>query len=164
MNRPYTVDIFRQRVAKVRNQIPDAAIGVDTLIGFPGETDVAFRNTYDLIDELPVTYLHVFPFSARPGTPAASYPDKIAPDVIKERCEKIRCLGQNKRLQFYRNFIGKEVEILVESTRHAATGLRKGLSSNYIPVLIDADDDQTNKLVTVKLTEQMDDALIGTIA
>jgi threonylcarbamoyladenosine tRNA methylthiotransferase MtaB len=164
MKRPYTVDIFRQRVAKVRNQIPDAAIGVDTLIGFPGETDAAFRNTYDLIDELPITYLHVFPFSARPGTPAASYPDKIAPDVIKERCEKIRCLGQNKRLQFYRNFIGKEVEILVESTRHAATGLRKGLSSNYIPVLIDADDDQTNKLVTVKLTEQMDDALIGTIA
>ena len=164
MKRPYTVEIFRQRVAKVRNQIPDAAIGIDTLIGFPGETDAAFRNTYDLIDELPITYLHVFPFSARPGTPAASYPDKIAPDVIKERCEKIRCLGQNKRLQFYQNFIGKEVEILVESTRHAATGLRKGLSSNYIPVLIDADDDQINKLVTVKLTEQMDDALIGTIA
>ncbi len=163
MKRPYTVDIFRQRIAKIRDQISDAAIGVDTLIGFPGETDAAFSNTYELIRELPITYLHVFPFSARPGTPAARYPDKIPPDVIKERCEKMRCLGQIKRLQFYRSFIGKEVEILVESTRHAATGLLKGLSSNYLPVLIDADDEHINKLVNVKLTDQMDDSLMGTI-
>ncbi len=163
MKRPYTVDIFRQRIAKIRDQISDAAIGVDTLIGFPGETDAAFSNTYELIRELPITYLHVFPFSARPGTPAARYPDKIPTDIIKERCEKMRCLGQIKRLQFYRSFIGKEVEILVESTRHAATGFLKGLSSNYLPVLIDADDDQINKLVTVKLTHQTDDSLMGTI-
>jgi threonylcarbamoyladenosine tRNA methylthiotransferase MtaB len=163
MKRPYTADMFRQRIEKIRDQIPDAAIGVDTLIGFPGESNAAFKNTYDLINELPITYLHVFPFSARPGTPAARYPDKIPPDVIKERCQKMRCLGQLKRLQFYRSFIGKTVEILVESTRHLATGLLKGLSSNYIPVLIDADDDQINKLVTVKLTDKMDDALMGTI-
>jgi threonylcarbamoyladenosine tRNA methylthiotransferase MtaB len=163
MKRPYTVDIFRQRIAKIRDQMSDAAIGVDTLIGFPGETDAAFSNTYELIRELPLTYLHVFPFSARPGTPAARYPDKIPPDVIKERCEKMRCLGQIKRLQFYRSFIGKEVEILVESTRHAATGFLKGLSSNYLPVLIDADNDHINKLVTVKLTHQMDDSLMGTV-
>ena len=163
MKRPYTVDIFRQRVAKVRDQIPDAAIGVDTLIGFPGETDAAFSNTYDLINELPITYLHVFPFSARPGTPAARYPDQVAPGVIKKRCEKMRRLGQAKRLLFHRNFIGKAVEILVESTRHPATGLLKGISSNYIPVLINADDHQINTLVTVKLTDQIDNTLMGTI-
>jgi threonylcarbamoyladenosine tRNA methylthiotransferase MtaB len=163
MKRPYTADIFRQRIVKIRNQIPDAAIGVDTLIGFPGETDAAFKNTYELIRELPVTYLHVFPFSARPKTPAARYPDKVAPAVIKERCEKMRRLGQTKRIHFYRKFIGKAVEILVESTRHAATGLLKGLSSNYIPVLIDADDDRINTLVTVKLTDQIDNALMATI-
>ena len=163
MKRPYTVEIFRQRVAKVRDQIPDAAIGVDILIGFPGETDAAFSNTYDLINELPITYLHVFPFSARPGTPAARYPDQVAPGVIKKRCEKMRRLGQAKRLHFYRNFIGKAFEILVESTRHPATGLLKGVSSNYMPVLIDADDDQINKLVTVKVTDQIDNALTGTI-
>jgi threonylcarbamoyladenosine tRNA methylthiotransferase MtaB len=163
MKRPHTVDIFRQRVIKVRDQIPDAAIGVDTLIGFPGETDAAFSNTYDLINELPITYLHVFPFSARPGTPAARYPDKVASDVIKKRCKKMRRLGQAKRLHFHRNFIGNEVEILVESTRHAATGLLKGVSSNYLPVLIDADDDQINKFVTVKLTDQIDNALTGCI-
>jgi threonylcarbamoyladenosine tRNA methylthiotransferase MtaB len=163
MKRPYTADIFRQRIIKIRDQIPDAAIGVDTLIGFPGETDAAFESTYELIRELPVTYLHVFPFSARPGTPAARYPDKVAPAVIKERCEKMRRLGLIKRIHFYRQFIGKEAEILVESTRHAATGLLKGLSSNYIPVVIDADDNRINKLVTVKLTDQIDNVLTATI-
>jgi threonylcarbamoyladenosine tRNA methylthiotransferase MtaB len=163
MKRPYTVDIFRQRITEIRNRMPDAAIGVDTLIGFPGETDAAFQDSYDLIHDLPVTYLHVFPFSARPGTPAARYQDRIAPDVIKARCEKMRRLGRSKQLEFYRNFIGKEIEVLVESSRHAATGLLKGLSSNYIPVLIEAGDDQMNKLVTVKLTDPIGNALRGTI-
>ena len=75
----------------------------------------------------------------------------------------MRRLGQIKRLHFYRNFIGKKLEMLVESTRHEATGLLKGVSSNYIPVLMDADDDQINKLVTVRLTDQIDSALMGTI-
>ena len=75
----------------------------------------------------------------------------------------MRGLGQAKRLHFYQQFIGEELEILVESTRHPATGLLKGVSSNYIPVLIDADDDQINKLVTVGLTDQIDNALMGTI-
>jgi threonylcarbamoyladenosine tRNA methylthiotransferase MtaB len=75
----------------------------------------------------------------------------------------MRGLGQAKRLHFHRNFIGKEVEILVETTRHAATGLLKGLSSNYIPVLVKAGDDQMNKLVSAKLTDQIDNALMGTI-
>jgi threonylcarbamoyladenosine tRNA methylthiotransferase MtaB len=163
MKRPYTADKFRQRVTEIRNHIPDAAIGIDTLIGFPGETDAAFKNTYELIRELPVTYLHVFPFSARPGTPATRYPDRVAPDVIKARCEQMRCLGQAKRSDFFQNYIGKQLEILVESTRHPRTGRLRGISSNYIPVLIDADDDQINKLVTVQLTDSIDSALMGTI-
>jgi threonylcarbamoyladenosine tRNA methylthiotransferase MtaB len=163
MKRPYTADMFRQRITKICNQIPDAAIGVDILIGFPGETDAAFITTYELIRELPVTYLHVFPFSARPGTPAARYPDKVAPAVLKQRCEKMRRLGRIKRTHFYQKFIGKEVEILVESSRHTATGLLKGLSSNYIPVLIDADDDRINTLLTVKLADKIDNALVATI-
>jgi threonylcarbamoyladenosine tRNA methylthiotransferase MtaB len=163
MKRPYTAEKFRQRVTEIRNQIPDAAIGVDALIGFPGETDEAFRNTYELIQDLPVTYLHVFPFSARPGTPAAHYPNPVAPDVIKTRCEQMRRLGQAKRSEFFQNFIGKTLEILVESTRDAATGRLKGISSNYIPVLTDAAEDQVHKLVTVQLTDPIDDAFMGTI-
>jgi len=164
MKRPYTADNFSRQVAKIRKQIPDAAIGADTLIGFPGETDAAFNHTYELIRELPVTYLHVFPFSARPGTPAAGYPDRVAPDTIKDRCDRMRSLGNAKRKDFYRHFIGEELEIVVESTRHPATGLIKGVSSNYIPVLIDADDECINKLLSVRITDQIDNALVGTIA
>jgi len=94
--------------------LPDSAIGVDTLIGFPGESDEAFENTYSLIEQLPVSYLHVFPFSARKGTPAYSYPDKVNSNVIKERCHKMRTLGKLKRSVFYNTFKGKTLEILIE--------------------------------------------------
>ena len=76
--------------------MPDAAIGVDTLIGFPGESESAFENTYELVRKLPISYLHVFPFSARPGTRAAKLPGKINPGIIKKRCERMRTLGNEK--------------------------------------------------------------------
>ena len=97
MKRPYTGSFFRDLVTKINRLIPDAAIGADLLIGFPGETVAAFENTYSLIDELPVTYLHVFPFSPRKGTPAAEYPGRIDPGVVKDRCRRIRSLGNTKK-------------------------------------------------------------------
>lgn len=163
MRRPYRAVDFSNLVAKIRRRIPDAAIGVDALIGFPGETDAAFRNTYELIRELSITYLHVFPFSARPGTPAAGYPGRVAPNTIKKRCAQLRELGKAKRLEFYRRFIGKRLEVLVESTRHTSSGLLKGLSSNYLPVLIDADDNHKNQLRSVRVEKLIDNALIGTL-
>lgn len=164
MKRPYTSDDFRQRVHEIHNRIPDAAIGIDVLVGFPGETDAAFSHTYEFIRALPVTYLHVFPFSARPGTPAANYAGKIPPDIIKKRCAQMRRLGNSKRLNFNQHFIGQQLDVLVESTRHADSGFLKGLSSNYITVLIDADASQINKHLSVSITEQVDDALVGIIA
>ncbi|MGD9044968.1 MAG: tRNA (N(6)-L-threonylcarbamoyladenosine(37)-C(2))-methylthiotransferase MtaB [Desulfobacterales bacterium] len=161
MGRPYSAKDFRQRVTKIHDLLPDAAIGVDTLIGFPGETDTAFENTYALIKTLPVAYLHVFPFSPRPGTPAAGYPDKVSPQVVKYRCERMRALGNVKRNDFYNQFIGRQLEILVETTRHKPTGLLKGFSSNYIPILIDAPDDQKNKLVIVKAQKRIGTNLLG---
>ena len=88
MGRPYTRKDFYELISSVHSRMPNAAIGVDTLIGFPGESEAAFENTYELIADLPVSYLHVFPFSSRPGTAADKLPDKVAPPVIKERCGK----------------------------------------------------------------------------
>lgn len=161
MGRPYRAVEFSHLVTKIHRRIPDAAIGVDTLIGFPGETHQAFVRTYELIRDLPIAYLHVFPFSARPGTPAARYPDKVAPDTIKKRCAQLRELGKTKRLNFYKEFIGKRLEVLVESTRHTPSGLLKGLSSNYIPVLIDAGDDHKNQLRSVRVEKRVGNALVG---
>jgi threonylcarbamoyladenosine tRNA methylthiotransferase MtaB len=163
MGRPYRAVDFRNLVTNIHRRIPDAAIGVDALIGFPAETDQAFTHTYELIRDLPITYLHVFPFSARPKTPAARYPDRVAPDMIKKRCAQLRELGKTKRLNFYKQFIGKRLVVLVESARHTSSGLLKGLSSNYIPVLIDADDDHKNQLRSVRVDKLVGHALMGTV-
>jgi len=163
MRRPYRVVDFSNLVIKIRCRFPNAAIGVDTLVGFPGETDQAFSHTCELIRDLPISYLHVFPFSARPKTPASRYPDPVAPHVIKSRCAQLRELGKTKRLEFYKQFIGKHIEVLVESTRHAPSGFLKGLSSNYIPVLIDAADDHKNQIRTVRVEQLVGDTLMGTL-
>ena len=131
--------------------MPDAAIGVDILIGFPGETEKAFENTYSIIEKLPVTYLHVFPFSSRPGTPAARYPQKVQQKMIKARCEKIRRLGHIKKQVFYKKFLGKTVEILIEGKKDKATGLLKGTTSNYIPVHVVGNDELFNTMVQVNI-------------
>jgi threonylcarbamoyladenosine tRNA methylthiotransferase MtaB len=140
MRRPYSADDFRQLVLRIVDRLPDAAIGVDTLIGFPGETDAAFERTADLIESLPVAYLHVFPFSARQGTPAFSYPDPVPAAVIKRRCERMRRIGSQKRRRFYRRTVGREAMVLVEARRGGRDRLLLGLTDNYVPVRFDGPD------------------------
>jgi threonylcarbamoyladenosine tRNA methylthiotransferase MtaB len=151
MSRPYSPRFFGDLINKIYQIMPDAAIGVDALIGFPGESDLAFENTYNLIEKLPISYLHVFPFSARPGTKAAELPDKVDVGIMKERCERLRILGNDKRKKFFKGFIGQVLPILVETKREASTNFLKGMSSNYVPVLIDAGDNLKNKIVDVRI-------------
>ena len=163
MHRPYTRSLFRNQILKINELLPDAAIGVDTLIGFPGETQKAFENTLSLIDELPVTYLHVFPFSARKGTPASRYPKPVDSKTIKVRCKKMRALGHRKKMDFYKKFTGKPVEILIEDKRDRSTGLLKGITSNYIPVHVNGDDHLKNTLVPVKIDKIKNGKVLGTL-
>jgi threonylcarbamoyladenosine tRNA methylthiotransferase MtaB len=151
MRRPYTHNYFHDLVLKINNCIPVAAVGVDVLVGFPGETVEAFENTYNLIRVLPVAYLHVFPFSARPGTPASKFADKIPSEEIKTRCERMRNLGAEKCLKFYQGFVGQTMDVLIEETRDTKTGFLKGITSNYIPVLVDASDEHQNTIVPVRI-------------
>jgi len=151
MHRPYSRDDFRILVHKIVDRLPDAAIGVDTLIGFPGETDAAFDQTYDLIASLPVAYLHVFPFSARKGTPAYSYENQVPVQTIKDRCQRMRRLGAQKRRSFYERNVGRTVVVLVEETRAKKDGRLKGLTDNYIPVLLDGPDALANTFQPVEI-------------
>jgi threonylcarbamoyladenosine tRNA methylthiotransferase MtaB len=151
MGRPYSPRFFSDLLNKIHRLMPDAAIGADVLIGFPGESESAFENTYKLVEKLPISYLHVFPFSARPGTKAANLPNKVDGGIIKDRCERMRILGNEKRMKFYREFIGQVLPILIETKREASTNFLKGISSNYLPVLIDAGDKLKNKIVDVKI-------------
>lgn len=151
MNRPYNRLLFERLIQTIHASIPEVSIGVDVIIGFPGETKHAFETTYSLIHDLPVSYLHVFPFSPRQGTPASKRTDKVSTTVITKRAKSMRELGNVKKTEFYHRFIGRTVEILIESSRDKKTGNLKGLTSNYIPVLLDGPDLLKNKLVHVKI-------------
>jgi len=151
MRRPYTAELFRDLVLKIKDVLPDAAIGVDVMAGFPGETEQAFENTCGLIEDLPVSYLHVFPFPPRKGTPAATYSGQVNHDTTRKRCRRIRDIGKAKREVFYKKAKGKILDILIETKRDSATGLLKGFSSNYIPVLVSGEDHFMNQIVNVKI-------------
>ena len=164
MGRPYSREDFSELVKSIHRAMPDAAIGVDTLIGFPGESEAAFDKTYGLMADLPVSYLHVFPFSSRPGTVADTLPGKVASPVIKKRCERMRQLGHQKRLKFYRRFTAQSLPVLIETKRDGSTGLLKGISSNYLPVLIDGDDDLQNNIVKAKIEKLEGNRLFGILS
>lgn len=162
MGRPYSKRDFGDLIHKIHRSMPDAAIGVDILIGFPGESESAFENTYELVKTLPVSYLHVFPFSARPGTMAAKLPGKIEPGLIKKRCERMRMLGSEKRMAFTEKFIGREIPVLIETARDHASGFLKGVSSNYLSVLLDAGDELKNEILNIKVEKFLGQQLFGT--
>jgi threonylcarbamoyladenosine tRNA methylthiotransferase MtaB len=133
MHRPYSPQYFKDLVLEIHRNLPEAAIGVDTLIGFPGESPEAFARTHELIAELPVAYLHVFPFSPRKGTPAYHYADRIRSDVVRERCQTMQEIGLYKKTIFYNNFINSKLEIVVEKGSVPDT-IVGGTSANYIQV------------------------------
>lgn len=164
MNRPYTREMFHDLISRIHDRIPDAAIGVDVLVGFPGESDAAFDQTISLIEALPITYLHVFPYSPRKGTPAYDFLNQIPPSIVKARCSALRSLGRAKKKRFFRSHIGKEVEILIEGVRDDVTGHLKGMTSNYIPVMVEGKDHLKNTLVKARIIRFQDEtAMFGII-
>ena len=152
MHRPYSAKDFSETVFHIRKCIPDAAIGADVLVGFPGEDDTAFKNTYDLIASLPITYLHVFPFSPRPPAPAASYPEKIRPEIVKKRCEELKKLGTAKKTEFYKAMVGKTVNVLIEGRHDKFQGFLSGKTKNYVPVRLMGGYNLINKQVLCRIT------------
>lgn len=151
MGRPYRQEAFARTVTDIQRRIPDAAIGLDVMAGFPGETEEAFQNTYRLIEDLPVTYLHVFPFSPRKGTPAAAFKQKVPQRVAKERCRRLRALGEKKKAAFYRNMAGRTLTVLIETSANGKTECPAGLSDNYIAVTLPGARVRENTLVRVRV-------------
>ena len=131
MHRPYGAAYYRELVLYLHERFPDAAIGADVLVGFPGETESRFQNTRTLLNDLPIAYLHVFPFSPRPGTPAFQLSNRIDGPVLKARCRALREVSARKRVAFARRFLGRTMEVLVES-RAPRSSLWQGTTPNYI--------------------------------
>jgi len=152
MKRPYDPDFFTNLVWRIHERIDDAAIGVDVLAGFPGEDENAFANTYNLLASLPITYLHVFPFSPRPQTPAGRYANPVDPKVIKKRCALLRQLSQDKKMAFYQKQIGRVTDVILEGKPDTVSGRFKGISENYLQVFTQAPKNYRNKWIKCRLT------------
>lgn len=137
MHRPYTSRQYGDLIRELRLIFPDAALGADVLVGFPGETEREFMNTLRLVEELPLTYLHVFPFSPRPGTPAANMPGIVPGDELKKRARLLQDVSARKRRLFGERFLGRIAEVLVESAI-PTEGWMRGTTENYLQVLFPA--------------------------
>ena len=124
MRRRYRAETFRNRIETVRSSMPDAFIGVDVIVGFPGETDEDFRQTYDLLESLAPAYLHVFPFSERPGTPAADMPGRVRDDVKTLRAERLGALCSTLHRRFCEAYEGRSAEVLFEGRGREAASTR----------------------------------------
>lgn len=150
MNRRYDTATFKAIIDKCKSRLPDAAIGIDILAGFPGETDQHFEEALSFLRTLDFTYLHVFPYSIRPGTPAATFENQVEKNIKEQRVAKLRELSDYKRDAFYKAQLGKTVTVLVEGQRDD-DGLLKGFSDNYVATRFPGDDSLKNRRVKVKL-------------
>ena len=169
MNRNYDHFLLLDLIQELHQSIPKLAIGADVIVGFPGETEEKFEHTYELIKSLPFSYLHIFPFSKRKGTPASQFPWRVDEAVIKKRAEKMRELGKKKRQAFYHQFLHQELRVLVEDRREKETGRWKGFSRNYIPVSLslesvsEGNPNWINQEYPVVVTELTEKGVVGSV-
>jgi len=162
MKRNYNTRQFRNRIEKIIDAVPEIAIGMDVIVGFPGEGEKEFNNTRDFVEGIPLAYLHVFPYSRRPGTEASQFPDQVDESIKKERGKILRDMGKKKRMEFNKRFIGKKLSVLVENTKDGETGFMKGFSDNYIPVLIPAGNvSMSNHIVKVRAESLTGGKILG---
>lgn len=150
MRRRYTTEKFARRIAAVRELMPDAFIGIDVIAGFPGETEADFRTTYDFLEELSPAFLHVFPFSERPGTPAVDFPDKVCSTLTTGRVARLEELCSRLHRDFCARAVGMQDDVLFESTMRG--GMMYGYTGTYRRVKVPFDRSRINTICAVTLT------------
>lgn len=155
MRRRYNTTKFAERIGAVRRAMPDAFLGIDVIVGFPGETDDVFARTYDFLERIEPAFLHVFPYSVRPGTPAADLPGRVPAPVIERRRPRSRVV-RSPAPAFCRSHDGRTASVLWESTRR--DGRMFGYSENYIKVRAPFDRSRVNTISPVVLRASDDGA------
>jgi threonylcarbamoyladenosine tRNA methylthiotransferase MtaB len=163
MRRKYRPWHYRQKIEKIRDAMPAAAIGADVMVGFPGETDTEFEETRRMVEDLPFTYLHVFTFSARPGTPAATMPGQVPVHIARERNRILRDLASEKKLAFMRSFVGQNVDAItlnVTSKKRNGTWT-EALTDNYLKLEL-AGRYEPNRWLSASVDSVQDSHLLAT--
>ena len=151
MRRRYTAERYRERIAKIRELMPDAFLGVDVIVGFPGEGEQEFMETYRLLEEVGASFLHIFPFSERPGTPAVEMPNKVQSRISTERVSRLEELSDRLHKAFAEKYLGSVREVLFESTDR--NGLMYGYTDNYLRVSAPYDTALINNICAVRLLD-----------
>ncbi len=159
MNRPYNKKIYKEKIRKIRKLIPNIAITTDVIVGFPGETEKDFKETYDFTKEINFSRLHIFPFSVHEKTPAAKMKDQIDRGVSLKRAEKLRNLGKKLENDFEKKFRSEEVEVLVEQVKN---GKCYGKAGEYIEVEFRNKNCRVGELIKLKAGEQKGKKSIAT--
>jgi threonylcarbamoyladenosine tRNA methylthiotransferase MtaB len=162
MGRPYDAAEYLDVAASLIGRFPDAALGADVIVGFPGETDGEFEETCSFIEHAPLTYLHVFSYSDRPGTRAALMEPKVRPETIHERSLRLRELGERKKALFRGKLVGTDQRALVLKER-TPEGLFVGLTGNYQEVLVGSDETLANRFVWVRMGRPLPDGRWETV-
>ena len=153
MRRRYKRDLYKNRVEKIKSVLPDACIGVDVIVGFPGETNNDFLNTYNFLNELEISYLHVFTYSERPGTDAVEMGEVVSKEKRSERSRMLHILSDKKRRFFHDQFVNQRRPVLFENMKN---GKLLGHTDNYIQIQTDGTPDLINTIHPVKLSENYD--------
>ena len=164
MRRPYRTADYARLVETLRRELPEIGLGADVIVGFPGETDEEFEATYRFIASSPLNYLHVFSYSPRPGTAAASLPEQVPPPVTKERGARLRALGRELSLRFRRSFLGRDLPVLA-LREIRPDGRLRALSDNFIDLGLDLEGRPAgsffNRLLSARITDVTPDDTLG---
>jgi threonylcarbamoyladenosine tRNA methylthiotransferase MtaB len=159
MRRKYDSTFYKHKIHKIKSIIPHCSIGVDVIVGYPGEGEEEFLETYQLLNDLDVSYLHVFPYSERTNTTAAKLKEKVHQFKRNERTEMLRILSEKKKQHFYRQHIGAKVNVLFENEEKG--GKMHGFSENYIKVEVDYDPLLINEITEVYLSDINNDGMMN---
>ena len=158
MKRRYSKELYLRRVDQIKQVMPNACIGVDVIVGFPGETEELFLETYNFLNELDISYLHVFTYSERPNTPAFKMDNVVPKNIRNKRSKMLRGLSVKKRRAFYESQLNNELTVLFENENKS--GYIKGFTENYIRVKTPWNPDLINTIHPIKLTEIDEDGLV----
>ena len=158
MKRRYSSGLYKERVARIKEKMPDACIGVDVIVGFPGETEELFQETYSLLNELDISYLHVFTYSERVNTEAAVMENVVDKGIRNQRSKMLRILSAKKKRAFYEKNIGSTRTALFEHDNK--NGFIQGFTENYVKVKLEYDPGLRNQIVKVKLNDFDEDGTI----
>lgn len=150
MNRRYTIEDFEKVVKRIRDTYQDSILTTDIIVGFPGETEEEFENTYKFLEKIKFYKMHVFKYSIRAGTKAAEMPNQISPEVKEERSRRLLELSDKNEINYLKSYIGKKVEVLFEEKEGEYW---KGHTANYLVVKLKSDEDLNNKVIDVLLND-----------